>query len=526
MPFILFMTFLEKLLDYLNLTKEDYEYLNKDISSLTLPDSNKLLGMDKAIARIKLAMENKEKIVVYGDYDTDGIMATSILVKAFKYLDYEVGYYIPCRYLDGYGLNKEKITQFKEKGYSLIITVDNGITLVDEVDYANSLGIDVIVSDHHEFGEVLPNAVSIIHPTVSKLGDVIASGAAMAYYISVSLLNRSDDYLLALAAISTISDLMELKEYNRDMVRLGIDILNNNHYLPIELLNVDTKYDEKSIAMRIVPKINAIGRIKEDISINKLVKYFTSEDKYFIREYAKEIEAINEERKELTTTYSENISSNLDLNNDAIIEIFDIKEGMIGLVANKLLGEHNKPALIFTYDNKDKDILKGSIRSRNGFNVKECLDTLNKYLLTGGGHSNAGGLSIKASDFESFKKDYLDFASKNKIVEEEIQALELSLNDITFENEEILRSLSPFGVGFPEPKFIIKDIATKGLSFIKNDTILSTQISYTSKLLGFNMNKSEVTAFNRINIIGTLKINEFKGYRSVIFQIEKYINAL
>lgn len=520
------MTFLEKLLDYFKLSYEEYLLLSKDLSLISLPNSDNLLNMDKAIKRITKAINNKEKIVIYGDYDTDGIMATSILVKAFKYLNYDVGYYIPCRYIDGYGLNKAKIDQFKEKGYSLIITVDNGITLVDEVNYANSLGIDVIVTDHHELADSLPNAVAIIHPTVSKLGEVIASGGAMAYYLSVSLLKRSDDYLLTLASISIISDLMELKEYNRDMVRLGLDLLNKHSYLQFELLNGATSYDEKSVSMKIVPKINAIGRIKEDISINNLVKYFTSEDDDYIYRYHQEIESINEQRKEITNETYLDISNSIDKSSPMIIEIKDIKEGIIGLVANKLLNEYNKASLIFTYDSNDKEILKGSIRSKTGFNVATFLNEMKPYLLTGGGHANAGGLSIKYNDFESFKKDGYDFAKLNPQIEEVEEYIEIDLNDLSFNNEEILRSFSPFGVGFKEPKFIIKNIATEGLKYIKNNTILSHEVSYNSKLLGFNMNKDEVSVYKRINIIGTIKINEFRGLKSVVFNIEKYQNAL
>ena len=520
------MEFLDKLLAYYDLSYDEYLSLTKDVNSLILPNSDNLIDMDKAIARIKLAIKNKEKIVIYGDYDTDGIMATSILVKAFKYLNYEVGYYIPCRYIDGYGLNKEKINQFKEKGYSLIITVDNGITLVDEVDYANSLGIDVIVSDHHEIGDKLPNAISIIHPVTSKLGDVIASGGAMAYYISNSLLGRSDDYLLTLAMISTISDLMELKEYNRDMVRIGLDILNKNDYLQFSLLNDGNKYDEKSIGMRIVPRINSIGRIKEDISINNLVKYFVSDDELFINKYFSEINNTNELRKELTLETFNKVSEDLNLDNPGIIELLPLKEGLIGLLANKLLNDYNKPSLILTYDKLDSNLIKGSLRSKNGFNVASFIKENESILESGGGHANAGGISINVSNYEELKSRFLEYAKSNPLVEEKEDYIDISLNDLSFKNEEILRSFSPFGVGNKEPLFIIKNIPTKNLKYIKNDTILSTSVSYTSKLLGFNMKKSEVDAYKEINIIGTIRINEYKGYKTVNFQIEKYQNAL
>ena len=342
------MEFLEKLLNYYHLSKEDYEYMSRPLSEVHLLDAASIEGMDKIVTRIHKAIELKEKIIIYGDYDCDGVSATSILVKTFMKLNYPVYHYIPSRYIDGYGLNLENVRKMKNNGFSLIITVDNGISTFEAIDEANKLGIDVIVVDHHEVqNNTLPNAYAILHPTVSHVSEIYASGGYMSLFLSSALLGYYDHYLVTIAGLSVISDLMELKDYNRDVVRLAINNLKTYRYLPLMLLVDNSEViSEKTFSLEIAPKINAIGRLFEDKSVNKLVNYLTSEDNNEIIVLASFIKDANEKRKELTKLAAENISKE-DLNEDAIILRLDIKEGLIGLVANKLLNEYNKVAIIY-----------------------------------------------------------------------------------------------------------------------------------------------------------------------------------
>ena len=248
-------TFLEKLLNYYKISHDDYELLIKNTSNISLKDPSSFLGIKNSVNRIKRAIKNNEKVIVYGDYDCDGICATSIMVKTFKLLNYDVSYYIPSRYIDGYGLNITNVKKIAEKGYKLIICVDNGISANEAIEKAKEFGIDVIVVDHHEVPNVLPNAYSIIHPTVSKVSNIIASGSYMALFLSRALLNRYDDYLILLAGLSTISDLMELKDYNRDVVLLAIKNLNNYKYRTfLELIN-GSIFNEKTLAIEVAPKL-------------------------------------------------------------------------------------------------------------------------------------------------------------------------------------------------------------------------------------------------------------------------------
>ena len=230
-------------------------------------------------------------------------------------------------------------------------------------------------------------------------------------------------------------------------------------------------------------------------------------------------ELTEERRKELTKEAVETLP---ELKDEAgICLLTDMKEGLIGLVANRLMNEYNLPTIVFTNDG-DKSILKGSIRSKEGFNVTKAFESLNKYLLTGGGHALAGGLSIKAEDFDSFKKDFLELCKKYTIQEEKIETIDISLSEVNQATYKILESFSPFGMGFREPVFLIKDLPTRALTFISQGKHLSTKLSISTKLLGFNMSEGEIKAKPYISIYGTFNISEYKGFESLEFRISKY----
>jgi len=512
--------FLRKLLDYYHLSTDDYVLLSSRVSKNNLIEASIVKGMHEATDRIFKAIKSGEKILIYGDYDSDGICATSILVKTFEKLNYKVGYYIPSRYIDGYGLNVSNVEKIAKSGYNLIITVDNGISANEAIDRANELGIDVIVVDHHEVPSELPKAYAIIHPIVSNISNVIGSGGYMSLFLSCGLLGEYDDYLITLAALSTISDLMELKDYNRVVVKLGLEAFEKNRYLALNLLTDNKIITEKTFGLEIAPKINSIGRMNEDTSVNRLVKYLTSNNKeeiYALHEWIKEV---NNLRKEETKNSSDNLVVNE--NEKGICILTNLKEGLIGLVANRLLTNYNVPSIVFTIDSKDPNLLKGSIRSKEGFNVTKAFESLNKYLLSGGGHAAAGGLSIKKGDFKSFKKDFIELCSTYPITEEEIMPIDIDIYEVSFKNYELLRSLAPFGMGFKEPTFKINNLPTRGLRFISFGKHLSTDLSINSKILGFNMNEIEIKKHSYINIEGNFFISEYRGSNTLEFRVNKW----
>ena len=205
------MDFREKILNYYNLSEEDYKELTRPVNELDLPDFNAPPDMKKIKERIFKAIENKEKIIIYGDYDCDGICSTAIMMKTFEKLGYNVDFYIPTRYHDGYGLSVDNVLKIKKANFNLIITVDNGVCQNEAIDKANELGMDVIVIDHHEPGEKMINALGIIHPIISHISDVSGCGGFMSLITSASLLGSYDPYLVTLAGLSTISDMMDLQ---------------------------------------------------------------------------------------------------------------------------------------------------------------------------------------------------------------------------------------------------------------------------------------------------------------------------
>ena len=236
-------------------------------------------GMDSAVSFILKAISEKKKIAIYGDYDVDGICSVSILYRTFNLLNYEVGYYVPNRYKDGYGLSIDIVRQMKNKGYNLIICVDNGIKAFEAIDEAKKLGIKIIVLDHHQKDEKFPDFDLLLHPQYSNFSEYNMCAASICYYLSKALLAREDEKCLALAGIATVGDVMPMISQNKLIVHKAISYLNKYKYKAIDLLNSDNKrYDENLIGMQIVPKLNSIGRMCNDTSINKLVKYLVTEN--------------------------------------------------------------------------------------------------------------------------------------------------------------------------------------------------------------------------------------------------------
>lgn len=518
------MEFLDKLLNHFNLTYEEYLELSKDINEDDLPKVSNFKNVDIIIKRIFKAIENKEKIIVYGDYDCDGIMATTILVKALQKLNAEVRYYIPSRYQDGYGLNEKNVQSIKEKGYSLIITVDNGISALEAILKAKELGIDVIVTDHHEQIRELPDTPYIMHPIISEYGDIYCCGAYVSFMLTTGLLGYYDSYLLSLASIATISDMMPLVKYNRNIVRLGLKYINENKYLNIIKLlnNQENNVDENTIGLEIAPKINAIGRMKEDVfSMQRIVRYFLTTNEKDMNELLEWINSVNNERKELIKSVSESII--YDNNSPSIIVVTEEKEGLIGLLANKIMNDNNKPTIVFTKSTEDPHILKGSARSKEGFSIANAFDMCKDLLEVYGGHAQAGGLSINIDKLNEFIIKFNEIAINNPFIEKKDNLIEINLNDVSKDNYRLYEKLKPFGMGFIKPDFLIRDIVTSSLKYTSNNEHINTIISYNSKLLGFNFHKEDISIKNRINIVGNLENSYFRGNETIIFKISEVI---
>ncbi|MCQ2794477.1 MAG: DHH family phosphoesterase, partial [Bacilli bacterium] len=383
------MTLFDKLLTYYHISQKDFAILSREANDGDVPNYRAFMEIEIAKTRIKKAIDTNEKILVYGDYDADGILATSILVRTLKKLNAEVDYYVPSRYLDGYGISEEKVIKAHEQGYTLIITVDNGVTAFAAIKKAQELKLDLIITDHHEY-QSRPDALAFLHPKASSL-KVTTSGAMTAFYLSYALLEEIDPYLLIMGATSILSDVMPLREENRFIVKLALKYLNKNKYDQFNLLSGAYTYDETTLNSLVIPKINAVGRIEQGKEVNVLVKYFVSDnyrDLVKIRDYVNEV---NEHRKDLA---SNALQASVDITKACVCLKLDCLIGLSGLIANRFLMAHDKPAAIFAQDLKD-GYIRGSLRSKNGCNVMDFINQNKNLFNEFGGHAFAAGVVIK-----------------------------------------------------------------------------------------------------------------------------------
>lgn len=509
--------FLTKVLDYYDITLAEYERLSAQVSKNDLPDPRLFANFSAFISRIEEAIKNDEKVVIYGDYDADGILATSILKKAFLKRNKDVFTMIPSRYKDGYGLNVNVVNRLHKRGITLIITVDNGISALKAVSHARNLGIDVLVSDHHEISDALPDANAILHPELSSLPALNSCGAFMALVISYGLLGEYDDYLIALAAIATLADMMPLYERNRTLVKLGIDILNKNQYFNLLTLNNSSLFDETALGMKVAPRINALGRLSQNYEANILVEYFITEDKKRIYDIAAYIEKVYAERKALSraTPLDEE-----DVKDAAIVLLTNELEGVLGLLANNYLMTYQKPALIFTESSEDPTLIKGSARSSSGFNVVDAFKALSRYIIVSGGHPEAGGLTIKKVDFPSFKKDFITLAKEYPLVKRAEKHIEITPDELTPTNYEIINKLAPFGFKFSAPKLKVSGANTIKYTFSRDGKHIITTLDNGIKIIAFNM-ANDVSEAKEFDIYGYFSQSEFRGKISIEFKVSE-----
>ena len=516
-------TLLERLLNHFQIDMEEYRRITSPVSIDSFLDGHSFKDMDKAVALVKEAITNKDKIFIYGDYDADGIMSTSIVTKSLLKLGVIPLFYIPNRYNDGYGITVDKAQEIVEKGVKLVITVDNGVSANEAISYLKEKGVKVLVIDHHTVPEVIPNADVIIHPSYSEFGEVATSAGFVSFIFSWNLLGYFDKYLSTLAAISVISDMMPLKEYNRSFLRLVFNEYTDGEFYAIDLLKEGLPFDENSIGMKIAPKINALGRLLDDTTINYIVHYFVTSDREKIDKLSSWIIETNEKRKEESRSAGESVP---ELNKDSasIIYVADVKEGLLGLIANQICSEYHKPTIVFT-EEKDANILKGSSRAPEGFNVVDAFNYCGDIMITSGGHALAGGCSINKKDLELFKERFEKYAKENPIKEVVHDDIDIGLTEINDENYAIIASFAPFGEGWKAPTFLLKRIKTNSLMYSKSGEHILSYIGQGVKLVGFGFSRNEVSEYAFVDMIGTIKESIFRGQTTIEFHIKEIKEA-
>ena len=513
-------TLLEKLLNFYHISYDEYLYLTKEVSLDNFDNGHHFDRMEDAIKLVKEVLAHKGKITIYGDYDADGIMGTSILVKTFEYIGVAVDYYIPNRYQDGYGLTLKYAEECEKKGYELVIMVDNGISAFEPIKYLKECGIKTLVLDHHQVQDKIPEADVICHPTYSNYGNIASSGAYTAFIFSINLLGRVDKYLSILASISLISDMMPLQEYNRNLLRSVFAIYKKEEFLQIDLLLDNEKFDENSIGMKLAPRINSIGRLCEDNTIVNVVKFLTTSDEDFILNYFEYIIEMNDERKNITKKDAESLD--IDSKEKAIVLLGDYKEGMIGLIANSIVNKYHVPTIVLC---KSIDGLKGSARAPEGYDIVKIFNSLSDILTDFGGHALAGGCSLNEENFKMFKQRFIDAVTSQEVVYVPQQVIDLSFSEVNYENYELIQSFSPFGESWKAPCFRIKHIKTDALTFSRDEKHIISKVGDNLKIVGFGFSKNAVRENKFINIIGTIKKSVYLGKTTLEFsfsEIEKY----
>ena len=462
--------------------KDIIEFLNPSLSNIQ--DHYLLKDLKKAVDIISNAMKNNKNIWIYGDYDVDGITSTSLLYLTFKKLGYDsINYYIPIRD-EGYGLNKNAIEQIKNSGGDLIITVDCGITSFEEIDFANSLKLPVIITDHHEINKKLPKASAIVNPKRedNEFSFKFLAGVGTAFLLAAGLFEeagRKDEVygFLDLVAIGTVADIVPLVRENRIFVKFGLEQLLHTEITGLKYLcslifdpgkKEFTTYD---IGFILAPVFNAAGRLKD---AKMVVKLLTTENKREIEIISKELISKNNERKvlqeKIIADVEENIQKN-SLNENYVIVDYspEYHHGVIGIVASKIIDTYYKPTVIMEVK-EDEEIAVASARSIEGFNLIEALQTMPELFLKFGGHAGAAGFTIPVKNIKSFVKKINDYAKK-KLDENDFVKLinidkEIPIQKVSYEFYQIIDLLKPFGFGNPNPTFAVKNIILENIKHI------------------------------------------------------------
>lgn len=538
----------------------------------SLYDPFLLADMEKAVERIRRALDGKEKIVIYGDYDVDGVTAVSSLYLYLSGKGADVSYYIPSRDGEGYGVSAAALERFAKDGVNLIITVDTGITACEETELALKLGIDMVITDHHECRDVLPRAYAVVNPhrpdcpypfkELAGVGVVFKLLCAFEGRLSEE---RGEDKLNGirkifreyadLAAIGTIADVMPIVDENRLIVMYGLDKISSTDRLGLSALieassgnSPDTrsasaaarqttpkkkKITSSYIGFGIAPRINAAGRIS---SASKAVELFLTDSKERARELALELCDINKQRQVEENRIAEQaykkIEQEFDFDNGRVIVLDDDgwQQGIIGIVASRITEKYGLPSILVSFDGatrgfaSDDDVGKGSGRSIKGLNLVEALSYCEDCLVKYGGHELAAGLSVERGRLDEFKERINAFASEN--ISEEMMNIrldadcEMEMSDLTLENASEISLLEPFGTANPIPAFIMRDARIEKIFPIGAGKHLKIVLSrdsrnVTAMYFGMTPQRFDFCEGDIVDVFFNVDINEYQGVKSV-----------
>ena len=518
--------------------------------------------MELGIKRVISAIENNEKITIYGDYDVDGVTSVCTIYLYLKSKGANVDYYIPNRAGEGYGVSCVAIDSIHEGGTKLIITVDTGITANEEVEYAKQLGIDVIITDHHECRSELPEAVAVINPhrpdceypfkELAGVGVVFKFVCAYEEYttrmrrseVAMKIFSEYADFV----AIGTIADVMPIKSENRIIVSYGLKMIENTNriglaalieasYAKNDLQRSDrrkrrTKITSGYIGYTIAPRINAAGRIK---TASMAVELFLSKDKHEAMQIAEELCRTNKERQNEENSIMQEAYSMIekyDVENNPVI-VLDANHwhhGVIGIVSSRITEKYCRPSILVSFEGNEPDVPfeenvgKGSGRSVKGMNLVDALCYCSDHLVKFGGHELAAGLSVKRCELDKFRTLINEYARDNLSDEDMIPTMEIdsivNFSDVSLALAESLQVLEPYGVGNPIPVFAMKGINVNeisGISESRHTKFVFGDGKYTVAAMYFSNSPDSLDIYvgDKVDILFNVDINEWGGRKSI-----------
>ncbi len=498
--------------------------------------------MKKAVDRIVEAINNKEKTIIYGDYDLDGITSSVVFKSFLEERGLKTDIYIPNRLDEGYGLNENAVKEIANSGYQLMITVDCGITGDKEVELANSLGVDVIITDHHEPSKIIPKAIAVVdakrednkYPFRGLAGVGVTFKTIQA--ISKKMDLPAEEYLkyLDIVCIGTISDIVPLQDENRVISQLGLKLVKQTKNVGLKALLDSIGYsqiDSNTVSFGLAPRINACGRMGyEKVAVDLLL----TDDNNKARKLTENLNKYNQERQTIEKRIFEEavILAEKTKGNCIVVGKENWHHGVIGIVSSKVTEMYGKPSILLCYQG---DMAKGSGRSIKGFDLHEAIENCEEYIEQFGGHSMAIGVSLKVENVEKFSEQLNEYA-KSKEIESIVPILmidqKVELKDLKVEDIKQLKILEPFGEANPVPLFQISNLKIEAIRALSDGKHLKLTLKDENHkyldVIGFNMgNLSEIYRIGeKVDVVGNLKINSFNGYENIQLVLNDIRHAL
>ena len=493
-----------------------------------LHDPYLLHDMEKAVERIRRAIEDYEQILIYGDYDADGMTSASILKEALEELGAECQVYLPNRFTDGYGPNQSVYKYFiEQQAVSLIVTVDNGVAGHEAIAFAQEAGVDVIVTDHHSLPDQLPDAYAIIHPEhpAGNYPFKELAGCGVAFKLATALLEQVQPDLLDLVAIGTIADMVSLTDENRVMVQYGLSLLKQSERIGLqEMMRLaglePSQVNEETVGFQLAPRLNALGRLDDP---NPAIELLTGFDEEEVAAIAAMIDEKNTERKDLVQAIYEEAKSLVQADKPVqVLAAEGWNPGVLGIVAGRLLEELQQPVIVLSIQD---GLAKGSARSVEAVDIFQALNDHRDLFVAFGGHSGAAGMTLQVENLEALSEvltafileNQLDLTQKPSLVLDE----ELNLAELSLDSVKSLEKLAPFGMNFAKPIFFLRDVQVESARTMGQDNahlklrLLKDGVNVDLVAFGQGQLAQEFSQVKDLELAVHLSVNQWNGHRTI-----------